>query len=137
MRPTGADVEEFLASVPDENRRDDARKVMAIMHEITGEPPAMWGPSIIGFGRYRYRYESGHEGEAPVAGLSPRKPHLVVYLIGDYAKKYASTLARLGPHKLGKSCLYLKRLSDVDESVLRELIERSMRVSRGVGRANA
>jgi hypothetical protein len=131
-RPTGADVEEFLASVPDEQRRADARRLTAMMAEVTGEPPALWGPSIIGFGQYHYRYASGHEGDAPVAGFAPRKPHLVVYLVGDYETHFGEALTRLGPHKTGKSCLYVKRLSDVDEAVLREMIERSMQVARDV-----
>jgi hypothetical protein len=132
MSPTGADVEDYLASVPDEERRADARRLIALMSEITGEAPALWGPSIIGFGRYHYRYASGHEGDAPVAGFAPRKPHLVVYLVGGFEARYQKALARLGPHKTGKGCLYVKRLSDVDEGALREMIERSVRVARGV-----
>ena len=132
MSPTGADVEEFLASVPGEERRADARRLTAVMSEITGEAPALWGPSIIGFGRYHFRYASGREGDAPVAGFAPRKPHLVVYLVDGYETRYSEALARLGPHKTGRACLYVKRLSDVDEGALREMIERSVRVARGV-----
>jgi hypothetical protein len=128
MRPTGAAVEEFLGSLENEQRRSDARQLCALMQEITGEPPAMWGPSIVGFGSYHYRYDSGREGDAPLAGFSPRKPHLVVYLESGYEQRYPAELERLGPHKTGKSCLYLKRLADVDESVLRELITSSARV---------
>lgn len=134
--PTDTDVEAFLEAVPDEQRRADARQVCALMQEVTGEPPVLWGGSIIGFGKYHYRYESGHEGDAPLAGLSPRKPHLVIYLIGGYEERHASTLAKLGPHKTGKGCLYLKRLEDVDMAVLRELIVRSMRVHKGVDRVS-
>lgn len=130
-RPSGTPVEIFLASVPDERRRADAEQLCALMREITGEPPAMWGPSIVGFGTYHYRYDSGHEGDAPLAGFSPRRPHLVVYLVGGFESRYGATLARLGPHKAGKGCLYLKRLADVDQDVLRELIDRSARVHRG------
>jgi hypothetical protein len=97
----------------------------------------MWGTSIVGFGSYHYRYASGHEGDAPLAGFSPRKQHLVVYLVSEFQTRHRSTLARLGPYKHGKSCLYLKRLADVDEAALRELIDRSVRVWRGVDRARS
>jgi hypothetical protein len=137
MSPTDAPVEAFLESVANERRRDDARRLCAIMQEISGEPPRMWGSSIVGFGNYHYRYASGHEGDAPLAGFSPRKEHLVVYLISGYEARYASTLARLGPHKTGKGCLYLKRLADVNEDALRELINRSMRVHHGVDRTSS
>jgi hypothetical protein len=136
MRPTGATVEDFLAAVPDANRRADALVLSELMLDVTGEPAAMWGPTIVGFGSYHYRYDSGHEGDAPLAGFSPRKQHLVVYLIGGYAERYPTLLEKLGPHKVGKSCLYLKRLATVDQAVLRELIDRSARVHRGVGRAS-
>jgi hypothetical protein len=91
------------------------------MERVTGEPPLLWGYGIVGFGRYRYRYESGREGEAGVAGFSPRAKELVVYLPADPPDKDA-LLARLGKHKIGKCCLYIKRLSDVDESVLEQLV---------------
>jgi hypothetical protein len=135
-RRTDASVEGFLAAVPDGQRRKDARRLCAMMQEITGEPPAMWGASIIGFGSYHYRYASGHEGGAPLAGFSPRRQHLAIYLVGDFASRYQPVLARLGPHKTGKGCLYLKRLDDADLSALRELIDRSVRVHRGVDRAS-
>ncbi|MEV0717935.1 DUF1801 domain-containing protein [Asanoa sp. NPDC050611] len=131
MVPVDAAVESFLAAVADERRRADARTLVALMGEITGEAPRMWGASIVGFGSYHYRYESGHEGDAPLAGFSPRKANLVVYLVGGYQERYARTVARLGKHRTGKGCLYLNRLSDVDEGALRELIERSARVHRG------
>ena len=136
MRPTGASVEEFLAAVPDERRREDARRLCAMMREITGEPPAMWGTSIIGFGTYHYRYASGREGDAPLAGFSPQRQHLAIYLIGEFEHRHRSTLARLGPHRTGKSCLYIKRLDDVEAGALRELIDRSVRVRRGIDRAS-
>jgi Domain of unknown function (DU1801) len=132
MAPTDASVEAFLESVANEGRRADAHRLCELMGEITGEPPVLWGRSIIGFGTYHYRYDTGHEGDAPLAGFSPRKEHMVVYLVGGYESRYASVLARLGPHKTGKACLYLKRLADVDEKALRELVNRSMRVARGV-----
>jgi Domain of unknown function (DU1801) len=136
MRPTDASVEGHLAGVPDERRREDAGRLCAMMQEITGEPPAMWGTSIIGFGTYHYVYASGHEGDSPLAGFSPRRWHLVIYLVGEFEDRYRPVLARLGPHKTGKGCLYIKRLDDVDDVALRELIDRSVRVHRGIDRAS-
>ena len=132
MRQTDAPVAGFLARVPDEQRREDAWQ---LMREITGEPPVMWGTSIIGFGMYHYRYASGHEGDSVLAGFSPRRQHLAIYLIGDFENRHQSALTRLGPHKTGKGCLYIKRLDDVDHDALRELIDRSVRVRKGAGRA--
>jgi len=121
-RPTDASVAGFLAGVPDQRRREDAGRLCAMMQEVTGEPPAMWGTSIIGFGTYHYRYASGHEGDAPLAGFSPRSQHLVIYLASEFGDRYQAVLARLGPHKAGKGCLYIKRLGQVDQDALRELI---------------
>jgi Domain of unknown function (DU1801) len=135
MRPTGASVEDFLAGVPD-GRREDARRLCAMMAQITGEPPAMWGTSIIGFGSYHYRYASGHSGDSALASFSPRRQHLVIYLVGGFEGRHQPVLARLGPHKTGKGCLYLKRLDDVDQDALRELIHRSVRVRRGADGAS-
>jgi len=108
-----------------------------MMREITGEPPTMWGTSIIGFGTYHYRYASGHEGDAPMASFSPRRQHLAIYLVGEFGDRYQPLLARLGPHKTGKGCLYLKRLDDVDHDALRELVDRSALVHKRIGRAPA
>jgi hypothetical protein len=127
--PTGASVDDFLAAIPDERRRADAGRLRTIMGEVTGRPAVMWGPSIIGYGTWRYTYATGRTGDWPLAAFSPRKANLVVYLVIDYQERYPSLLARLGPHKTGKSCLYLKRLDDVDESVLRELIALSFRAA--------
>ena len=135
MRRTGAPVAEFLARVPHEQRREDARRLCAMMKQITGEPPAMWGTSIVGFGTYHYRYASGHQGDSALAGFSPRSQHLVIYLIGGFENRHRSVLARLGPHKTGKGCLYIKRLDDVDHDALRELIDRSVRVRKGIDQA--
>ena len=121
MRRTGASVEGFLAGVPDGQRREDARRLCAMMAQITGEQPAMWGTSIIGFGAYHYRYASGREGDWPAVGFSPRKQALTIYVSGGF-DGYDDLLTKLGPHSTGKSCLYLKRLSDVDEQTLRALI---------------
>jgi hypothetical protein len=121
LKPTDDDLAGFLDAVPDERRREDARALCVLMERVTGEPPVLWGYGIVGFGRYRYRYESGREGEAGVAGFSPRAKELVVYLPADPPDKDA-LLARLGKHKTGKCCLYIKRLADVDESVLEQLV---------------
>lgn len=136
MVPTSADVDAFLKAVPTESRRADAHALLELMRSVTGEPPVMWGPSIVGFGSYHYRYESGRTGDAPLAGFSPRKANLVVYLVGGFEDRYPKLLEQLGPHKTGKACLYLKRLGDVDLGVLRQLIERSMGVSGGVDKAS-
>ena len=135
MRPTGGSVARFLAGLPDEQRREDSRLLCTMMQEITGEPPTMWGASIIGFGTYHYRYASGHEGDSALASFAPRRQHLVIYLVGEFESRHQSALARLGPHKSGKGCLYIKRLDDVDRDALRELIDRSVRVRRGIDRA--
>ena len=135
MRPTGTPVAEFLARVPDQRRREDARRLCALMQEITGEPPAMWGTSIVGFGSYHYRYASGREGDSALASFSPRSQHLAIYLVGEFTERHQSALARLGPHQTGKGCLYLKHLDDVDIGALRELIDRSVRVRKGIDRA--
>jgi Domain of unknown function (DU1801) len=136
MVPTSADVDTFIDAVPNEHRRSDARELCKLMRSVTGEPPVMWGRSIVGFGSYHYRYESGRTGDAPLAGFSPRKANLVVYLVGGFEDRYPKLLDKLGPHKTGKACLYLKRLGDVDLDVLRQLVERSMRVGRGVDKAS-
>jgi hypothetical protein len=136
MRRTDASVAEFLARVHDEGRREDARRLSAMMAEITGEPAAIWGTSIVGFGAYHYRYASGHEGDAPLASFSPRSQALAIYLVGEFGDRHQSALARLGPHKTGKGCLYIKRFGDVDHDALRELIDRSVRVRKGVDRAS-
>ncbi|SCF07557.1 protein of unknown function (DU1801) [Micromonospora coriariae] len=134
--PTEVSVDDFLAAVSDERRRADAGRLRAIMGEVTGEPAVMWGPSIVGFGSYHYSYDSGRTGEAPLVGFSPRKQHLVVYLVGGFEQRYGRILERLGPHHAGKGCLYLKRLDTVDESALRELLDRTARVHQGVDRAS-
>ena len=137
MRPTNASVEAFLAQVPNDQQREDARRLCAMMEEITGEPPAMWGSSIVGFGTYHYRYASGHEGDSALASFSPRRQHLAIYLVGEFADRHGAALARLGPHQTGKGCLYIKRLADVDLDALRELIDRSVRIRTGINRASS
>ncbi|MEA3014645.1 MAG: hypothetical protein QOD42_3190 [Sphingomonadales bacterium] len=120
-RPTGVAVDDFIEKVPDPRRREDARTVRALMERLSGEPAEMWGPSIIGFGTYHYKYDSGHEGDMARLGFSPRKAELVLYVLTGAAEQQAQ-LARLGKHKTGKVCLYIKKLSDVDEAVLEEMV---------------
>lgn len=115
-------VADFLASVPDPDRRADAEAVCAMMTEVTGAAPVMWGSAIIGFGSYHYRYASGRAGDWAPVGLSPRKQALTIYLADGFDGRQ-DLLSRLGPHRTGKACLYLKRLSEVDQQVLRSLVE--------------
>ncbi|MCA8924616.1 MAG: DUF1801 domain-containing protein [Planctomycetes bacterium] len=122
---TAASVKAYLAAVEPPQRRADAQVVAKLMREATGASPALWGPSIVGFGSYRYVYPSGREGEWPIIGFSPRKANLVLYL-AQASEQRAPLLARLGKHKTGKACLYLNKLSDVDLSVLKQLIADSV-----------
>jgi len=130
--PNAGVVDEYIAELPDEQKRADAKALCQMMADVTGEPAAMWGTSIIGFGSYHYCYASGNEGDAPLASFSPRKQHLVIYLVGGFEDRHTRDFAKLGPHKTGKGCLYLKRLSDVDFKVLRRLVDRSVPIRRGV-----
>lgn len=118
---TAASVEDFLNAIEDETKRADAYKVSAMMRDATGAEPAMWGAAIVGFGHRRLKYESGREIDWMVLGFSPRKANLSLYLPGGFDRLHP-LLARLGKHKTGEGCLYIKRLSDVDEGVLREVI---------------
>lgn len=122
---TVARVEDFVTGIADENQRADARSLIAMMTRLSGEPATMWGPSIIGFGRYRYRYNSGREGEMCRIGFSPRKGQTVLYLIDGF-EGHAELMAKLGKHKTGKSCLYVKRLSDIDLVVLEDMCRSSL-----------
>ena len=128
---TDGDVEAFLAKVEPEQKRDDARTLVALFERVTGEPAKMWGPSIIGFGRYHYQYDSGREGDFLRTGFSPRKANISLYLMGGYCdpvtgSAQAKKLERLGKHKTGKSCLYVNKLADVDMAVLEEVIADSV-----------
>ena len=114
----------FIAAVANAQQRSDANELVAMMRKLTGEPPKMWGPTIVGFGTCRYVYESGRQGEICLIGFSPRKPSLVLYL-GD-ALQDASLMSRLGKYKAGKGCLYIKTLDDVDRGVLRDLIAKAI-----------
>lgn len=123
-QPTDADVEAYLASVEHPVRRRDARRLVEMLSRVTGERPRLWGPSIVGFGSYHYRYASGREGDTAAAGFSPRKAATTVYLM-DGVDAHTDLLARLGPHTVGKGCLYLKDLDAVDLAVLEEVVRRS------------
>jgi hypothetical protein len=124
-RPTGRDVEQFLESIADAQQRQDSRIIVELMSDVTGEAPRMWGDSIVGFGSYHYRYASGREGDWPIAGFSPRKQNLTLYLSYGF-ERHGELLEHLGKYKVGKACLYLRRLGDVDPIALRELIRRSV-----------
>lgn len=118
---TDADVTGFIAQVEPDRRRTDSERLMDIFAEVTGYEPKMWGPTIVGYGSYHYKYDSGREGDFLATGFSPRKANLTLYIMPGYGD-YKPILDRLGKHKLGKSCLYINKLDDVDEDVLKELI---------------
>ncbi len=124
-KPTQASVKAFVDAVEDERKRKDCREVIKLMTSITGKRPKMWGSSIIGFGSYHYRYQSGREGDWPITGLSPRKQNLTIYVMLGFSR-YESLMKKLGKHTTGKSCLYIKSLDDIDRKVLTTLIERSV-----------
>lgn len=124
-KPTKESVNEFIGKVADEKRRTDCRAIIKLMTEATGAKPEMWGPSIVGFGRYHYKYESGREADWMITGFSPRKSDLTLYLMGGF-DRVPDLMKRLGKHKTGKGCLYLKNLDEVDLDVLRELVDQSV-----------
>ena len=123
--PTQASVDAYLDAVEDAQKRADCRAVAAMMAEVTGAPAQMWGPSIVGFGTYHYRYASGREGDFMETGFAARKRAITLYVMAGFSE-YGDLLAKLGKHDTGKSCLYVKRLADVDQAVLREMVERSV-----------
>lgn len=122
---TNSSVTEFVNNVGNEVKRSDSFKLIEIFKSITGFEPKMWGPTIIGFGSYHYKYESGHEGDAPLAGFSPRKDSLVLYFASEYENREV-LLSRLGKHKSSKACVYVKKLSDIDIKVLETMTINSM-----------
>jgi len=126
---TGASVAAFINSIDDKQQRADARKVAAMMRKATGKSAKMWGPSIVGYGAYHYKYASGREGDFLMTGFSPRKQALTVYVIPGFTP-FEALMNKLGKYKTGKSCLYIKRLSDVDEKILEQLINRSVKHMR-------
>lgn len=120
-QPTCVDPAAFLSTVEPERRRQDGLQLLAFFNRATGLPAQMWGPSIIGYGRYHYKYESGREGDHLLTGFSPRKTALTIYVMPGY-RDMSEKLARLGKHKIGRSCLYINKLADVDMTVLEEIV---------------
>ena len=127
-KPTAISPEAFIKKVDNDQKRKDSQELVALMREVTGEPPRMWGPSIIGFGKYHYKYESGHEGDMCVTGFSPRSQALTLYLGPGLQDE--KLMAKLGKYKVGKGCLYIKKLDDVDRAVLRKLVTKSVEEGR-------
>ncbi|MCY3555641.1 MAG: DUF1801 domain-containing protein [Gemmatimonadetes bacterium] len=124
-RPTDASVVAFIDAVDHPRRREDARTLLELMQRVTGEEPVMWGPSIVGYGSYHYRYASGQEADWPVVGFSPRKQNLSIYIMTGFEAS-DELLSRLGKYKTGKSCLYINKLADVDMDVLETLVRASV-----------
>jgi len=131
-KATSVDPLKFIAKIKSETKRNDSLELVAMMQDITGEPPKMWGPTIVGFGTYHYVYDSGREGDICVTGFSPRSGSLVVYLGPGIDND--KLMGKLGKHKAGKGCLYVNKLDDVDRKVLRQLIEYSVKTPRKRGR---
>lgn len=124
-KPTDADVHAFIAAVEDERRRQDSHVLLELMKRVTGFKPQMWGDSIVGYGRYRYQYKSGHGGEYFLTGFSPRKSAMTIYIMPGF-KRYEKKLARLGKHKHSVSCLYVNRLEAIDLQVLEDVVADSV-----------
>lgn len=124
-RPTSVSVDDFIAAIENPRRRVDALSALEMYKEITGLPPVMWGPSVVGFGSYHYVYETGREGNMPLAGFSPRKANMTFY-VGDAFDGAEALYARLGKHRKSVACLYVTKLDDVDPDVLREIVTRQM-----------
>jgi hypothetical protein len=131
-KPTKVSVAAFIAALTDETKRADAKALVKLMQSATGEKPKMWGSSIIGFGSYHYTYESGREGDMPLAGFSPRKAAIVLYGVTGFSEA-EPLLAKLGKHTTGKGCLYIKRLADVDPKVMKSLVVKSVTAKRTRG----
>ena len=123
-KPTDQDVEEYLSSIEPERKREDSFQILELMKEVTGEEPTRWG-NIIGFGQYHYQYESGREGDWFLTGFAPRKQNLTLYIMSGF-DEYDELLDRLGKYKTGKACLYINKLEDVDQSVLKKLVQKSV-----------
>lgn len=128
-KQTTASVSTFVDAIPEEARRSDAKALIKVFQKVTGEKPKLWGPSIIGFGTYQYRYESGREGDTLLAGFSPRKPACVLYGLAG-ADGADALLKKLGKHTQGKGCVYIKKVADVDLSVLEQLIEKAVKARK-------
>lgn len=130
-KPTKARVGDFLDKIDNATRRADARKIASMMRRATGKRATMWGPSIVGYGRYHYKYGSGREGDWMLTGFSPRKQNLVVYIMPGFSK-FDALMKKLGKYKTGRSCLYINKLEDVDEKVLEKLIADSVKTMRRI-----
>lgn len=128
-KPTEVSAESHIAAIANEEQRNDARTLVALMRRVTGQEPRMWGPSIVGFGSYHYKYASGHEGDSALAGFAVRGRELVVYTAATFEGR-DDLLAKLGKHRVGKVCVYVRRLADVDLSVLETLVARSIAETR-------
>lgn len=124
-QPNGQSVEDFLNSVENDTKREDSFTILELMKEETGAEPIMWGDRIVGFGTYHYKYASGRDAEWFLTGFSPRKQNLTLYIMSGF-EEYDDLLGKLGRHSTGKSCLYVKKLEDVDQDVLRELVSKSV-----------
>ena len=129
-KATKAGVDEFLEKIPNEERRKDCKSLLKLMKKVTGEKPVMWGPTIVGFGKYHYKYASGHEGDMCIAGFANRKD-LTVYILRDFPR-FDALMKKLGKHKMGVSCLYFKKLADLDLGVLETLIRRSVEAAEAM-----
>jgi hypothetical protein len=125
-KETSASVGAFLKKVADKTRREDCQTVVDIMKDVTKEEPKLWGSSIVGFGRYHYKYDSGREGEWPITGFSPRKGDLTLYIMGGF-DSFPELMNKLGKYKTGKACLYIKNLADVDVKVLKKIVSESVK----------
>ena len=124
-KPTKNSVAAFVKKVPDAQKRADTAALIALMQDVTKHEPVLWGTSIVGFGQYHYKYESGREGDMALVGLSPRKQNLTLYIMPGF-KDFTAELKKLGPHSTGKSCLYIKRLADIDMPTLKKIVTKSV-----------
>ena len=124
-KPTGVSVEKHIAALANEEQRSDAQVLVALLRQVTKQEPKMWGPSIIGFGSYHYKYASGHEGDSALAGFAARKHEIAIYIVAGFDGQ-EDLLAKLGKHKTAKACLYIRRLADIDLKVLEMLVARSV-----------
>jgi hypothetical protein len=136
-KPTEASVQSFLGGVGDARQRADAFRIADLMQEITGKPAKMWGPTIVGFGEYHYVYASGHEGDACLAGFSPRKGALVLYFNAGLEERFPAQLRTLGKFKASKGCLYIKKLADVDLGVLGQMIRANVDYLAGLSNSRS
>ena len=122
-KPGTENIEKFLSSIPDQNKREDCMVLIEMMKKASGKDPVLWGGTMIGFGDYHYKYESGREGDIFMIGFAPRKQNLVIYNMGGFEE--VEEMKKLGKHKMGKGCLYIDKLSDIDQPALKKLIEKS------------